>query len=567
MPISKDARRLARIAVACLPVLVFGRALPHPFARSWDDARFIIDNVDVQHPSLGAFVRMWSGVQFEAYHPLHLLSYWLDVPWISALAGSDAPLTAFVVHAVSLALWIWALTNLFEILCELGAPVWAAALGALFTGLHPAQVEVVSWASGRKDVLALLFCTLSLRLQLSAAGPWRARAWLSRILYLAALLSKTTALPLPLVALCLDGLVRGKRWREALVWQLPSLLLGAGVSVLVYGIWQEHSMLRGTLGGGPVFALLRASQTFGHQLLTAVWPARVSPMYSTQSVAQLTWPRSGACLVYLIACALAWRAQRRLALAGLLGFGLWLLPASNLVPLYFPLHDRYLSLPLFGLGCALAGLAGPELAQAASARRFELRNFAYLALIALALRSVEYAGEWQSEPRLWGHAVSTQPDAEYAYLKLGEVRRESGDLEGAMRAYQRAIVRWPQRKLTYAGLFEVVARRDERLRQLSPSRARQLAQTFYQVLERPSGLRDLAGDLAARGYVRTLELPLWAAQQQDPLPDAVLSQAALTALEKGQASFARFYVHLLQKPADREPLKSVATEPYLRVVP
>ena len=41
-------RRLARLAVAILPLLAFARALPHPFMRSWDDARFIIDNADVQ---------------------------------------------------------------------------------------------------------------------------------------------------------------------------------------------------------------------------------------------------------------------------------------------------------------------------------------------------------------------------------------------------------------------------------------------------------------------------------------------------------------------------------------
>lgn len=565
MAIPAEERRLARLALVALPLLAFGRALPQPLLRGWDDGRFIIDNPDVQHPSWAALVRMFSSVQFEAYHPLHLLSYWIDVPWINALAGPDSLVTACVVHAVSLALWICALDGIFTVLCSLGVPAWGAALGALFTGLHPAQVEVVCWASGRKDVLALLLCTASLRLQLSAAGPWVARAWLSRALYLAAVLAKTTALPLPLFALCIDVLARRQRVRTAVLWQLPSLVLGAGLSVVVYGIWQEHSMLRGTLGG-PAFALLRASQTLGHHLLTAVWPARVSPMYSTQSIAQLDWVRSLACLVYVGACVWAWRARRGLTLAGLLGFALWLAPASNLVPLYFPLQDRYLSLPLFALGCAIAGLA-PQALPAPDDRRFQLRNFAYLALVLLGLRSAQYAGEWQSEPRLWGHAVRTQPGAEYAYLKLGEARREAGDLEGAIAAYRAGIARWPQRKLAFAGLFEVIARRDERQRQLAPSRARRLAQTFYTILERPTGLRDLAGELRSYGYVRALELPLWAAQQQDPLPDAVLSQAALNALQSGQRSFARFYVHLLEKPPELEPLKSLGREPYLRVVP
>jgi tetratricopeptide (TPR) repeat protein len=513
---------------------------------------------------------MFSSVQFEAYHPLHLLSYWLDVPLASAFAGPESTLTACIVHGVSLALWILALQQVFLLLCELGVPVWAAALGSLYAGVHPAQVEVVSWASARKDVLALLFCASSLRLQLSAAGPWQLRAWLSRALYVCALLSKTTALPLPLFGLCLDVLVRRKPLRAALLWQLPSLALGIGVSATVVSIWQEHSMLRGTLGG-PGLALLRASQTLGHQLLTALWPQRVAPMYSTQSIVELSPARSVACVAYLIACVVAWRARRGLTLSGLLGFGLWLLPAANLVPLYFPLQDRYVSLPLFSLGCALAGLAAAPApatnAKAKSPRRFQLRNFAYLLLACLMVRTVQYAGVWENEPRLWGHAVRTQPDAEYARLKLGEVRRESGDLEGAIRAYRNAILLFPQRKLAHAGLFEVVARRDERQYHLSPSRARRFAQSYYELMERPTALRDLASQLRANGYVRAIEIPLWAVQQQDPLPDSVLSQVSLSALRSGQASLARFYVHLLEKPPEHEPLTSLAREPYLRVVP
>lgn len=563
---SSEDRRLGRIAVALLPLLAFARALPYPFARSWDDGRFIVDNADVQQISWGALTRMFSSVQFEAYHPLHLLSYWLDVPLASALAGPDSVSTACVVHCVSLALWMLALQQVFMLLCDLGAPVWAAALGTVFAGVHPAQVEVVSWASARKDVLALLFCASSLRLQLSAAGPWQARAWASRGLYVCALLSKTTALPLPLFALSLDVLVRRKPLRAALWWQLPSLVLGVGVSAAVLSIWQEHSMVRSTLGG-PGLALVRVSQTLGHQLLTALWPSRVSPMYSTQSIVLLYVSRSLACAAYVIACLIAWRARRGLTLCGLLGFAVWLLPAANIVPLYFPLQDRYASLPLFSLGCALAGLAPADHHSVQGERRFQLRNFAYLALLFSIARTVQYAGEWQSEPRLWGHAVSTQPDAEYARLKLGEVRREAGDFEGAIRAYRNAIALVPQRKLAYAGLFEVVARRDERQRHLSPSRARSFAQSFYEFLERPTALRDLAGQLHAFGYGRALELPLWAVQQQDPLPDSVLSQAALSALRGGDRSLAHFYVDMLQKPPEHEPLTSLKTEPYLRVVP
>ncbi|MEY4583157.1 MAG: hypothetical protein RL701_7860 [Pseudomonadota bacterium] len=546
------AERWAWALVVVGPVLVFARALPYGFAKTWDDGRFIVDNPDVQHVSVGALVRMFTTVQFEAYHPLHLLSYWLDVPWFGP--------TPFAVHAVSLALWVFALTQMYLLLRALGVPAISAAIGTLACGVHPAQLEVVSWASGRKDVLALLFVASSLRLQLTAAGPWRARAWLGRALYVAALLSKTTALPLPLFALLLDVYALRKPWRSALLTQLPNFVLAGLASAAALWIWHDHTMLRTTLGGVEL-APLRFAQTLGHQWSTALWPSRNSPMYAIENVAQFELTRMAAFGVYAAVCVWLLRAGRGLAFAGALGFAVWLVPASNLVPLYFPLQDRYLSLPLFALGIALAG----DLAQ--SQRRSQLQVLGFAIVAALAARGVQYAGEWQSETRLWGHAVRTQPDATYAYLKLGEVRREAGDFEGAIHAYHGAIWLTPTRKLAHAGLFEVVARRDERIRHLSPPRARELAVQYFKWLDDPDALRPWVGELWARGYVRSAELPLQLVLGYQPLPDNALAQAALAALRADRPTLGQFYLHALKQPPDREPLAGVYAWPYLRVVP
>jgi len=546
----------ARLALLLVPVLCFGRALAYPFARSWDDGRFIVDNPDVLQPSWGALVRMFTTVQFEAYHPLHLLSYWLDVPWVGS---DDLQLTATVVHSVSLALWIAGLLLSYELMRRLDVPAWAALLGTLAFGVHPAQVEVVCWASGRKDVLALLFSAASLLVQLSAASPFSGRAWLSRGLYVCALLSKTTALPLPLVALALDCLARKRSLREALLWQLPSLVLGTGVSFAVLTIWREHSMVRQTLGDEGL-GLVRFSQTLGHQLLTAVWPSRVSPMYSTQSIAHLQLGRTVVCVMYLLTCALVLWRRRGLMAAGLLGFGLFLLPASNLVPLYFPLQDRYASLPLFALGLAVAGCGNAQ-------KRSLVIDVGYVALIFLCARTVQYAGVWQNELRLWGHAVRAQPDADYALLKLGEVRREAADFEGAIRAYHGAIQLAPKRTLAHAGLFEVVARRDEQRFKLTPSRARQLAEQYYKRLTNREQLQAFPGELWAMGYVRSVELPIQALLLIEAIPDAIVLQSAQSALKAERKSLALFYLHMLKERPKDPLLAALYDEPYFRVVP
>lgn len=550
----RDADMRARIAIALAAIAVFARALPYPLQISWDDGRFIAHNTDVLKPSAAALARMFSQEQFEAYHPLHLLSYWLDVPWFGP--------NPWVMHGVNLGLWVIALQFVYAALRALALPAGHAAIACLALGLHPVQTEAVSWATGRKDVLALLLAAASLWLHLRAQTGWDRRAFGSRVLYALALLAKTTCLPLPLLMLLIDVQLRRLRLRDALLRQLPNLAIAAAASFGVMAIWQQHAMVR-TSVGGPELAALRFVQTLGHHLLTAIWPSENAPMYATQKVAELEPFATCAFVAWLLAALVATLRGARMIGCGLFGFGLLMLPVSNLVPMYFPLQDRYLSLPLLGLAIAFAG--GLSLATSRGERSAPLMASALV--LWLGLRTIQYSGEWQSELRLWGHAASTQPDADYAWLKLGEVRREAGELEGAIAAYQGAIHAAPLRKLAHAALFDAVARRDERLHGIAPSRARELAQLYYEQLDSSTALRELASHLLATGYLRALELPMQIVLSREPVPDDALERIAQAQLRDGRPSLARFYVAAMRRAPQTEALRGLLQAPTLRVLP
>lgn len=554
VPLRAATEWRARAVIALAAVAVFARAVPYPLQRSWDDGRFILDNPDVLHPSLAALQHIFGAPRFEAYHPLHLLGYWLDVPWSGA-----APQ---VVHATSLGLWVIALWFLYAALRALSITPWVAVLGTLACGLHPVQVEAVVWATGRKDVLALLFASASLWLHLRASSAWDRFAWASRVAYSLALLSKTTALPLPLVLVAIDVLARNVRLGPALVRQLPSLLIAAAASAGVLYIWRENVMLRTTVGGLSL-APLRVAQTFGHQLLTAVWPSRTSPMYATGRVIELDVGAFVALGMWIALCVAAWRSGARLVLAGLLGFGFLMLPVSNLVAMYFPLQDRYLSLPLVGLSLAFAAMVE----DAANTNRRGAAIAGTVLVLALGVRTVQYAGVWESEARLWGHAASTQPDADYVWLKLGQVRRDQGELEGAIAAFQTAIRVAPLRTLAHASLFEAVALRDERISGRKPSNARMLSQQYYEQLNSQRGLQELAASLLKHGYMRAIELPLQVIIAREKLPDDALEKIARAQLREGRRSLARFYAASMQKKTEDPELRALLNEYSLRVLP
>jgi hypothetical protein len=551
-PLSAATEWRARGVILLATAAVFARSVPFPFQRSWDDGRFILDNPDVLHPSFAALRHIFGEPQFEAYHPLHLLGYWLDVPWSNA--------TPWIVHATSLALWVIALWFFYAALRALSIAPWAAVIGTLACGLHPVQVEAVVWATGRKDVLALLFASASFWLHVRAASAWDRFAWASRLAYVLALLSKTTTLPLPLVLIAIDVLVRSVRVGPAVVRQLPSLAIAGATSAGVIGIWRQSVMVRTTIGG-PELAPLRFVQTVGHQFITAVWPAHTAPMYPTARVIELDVAAFLAVALWIALGVAAWRAGARLVLAGLISFGLLMLPVSNLVPMYFPLQDRYVSLPLAGL--ALAFAAALDRARSSPAAAI----VGSVVILALGIRTMQYAAVWQSEQRLWGHAASTQPDADYAWLKLGEVRRDANELEGAIAAFQTAIQVAPLRKLAHAALFEAVAKRDERTMGAKTSNARALAERYYEQLGSQQGLQELAAYLLSAGYTRAVELPLQIILARERLPDDALQKIAKAQLREGRRSLARFYASSMQKKTEDPDLSALLNEYSFRVLP
>lgn len=530
------------LAITLGVLAAFARAVPYPLQTRWDDGRFLIDDALVHEVSWHSLVEMFARPHFQAYHPLHLLGYWLDVPWTHAHAPT--------LHAVNLALWVLAANVLFLALRRMELGVVPAALAALAFAVHPVQVEAVSWATGRKDVWAALFAFAALLSHLHARTWGDRYAWLARAGFACAALSKTTALPWPVVLWLVDVCLRGERPGRAFRMQLPSLALACGLAPWVLLTWSEHEMIRTASTPGGV--ALRVANTLAHQLATALWPHATAPMYSTRALYALSPVLAACALVYLAALGLVARAQARRVLFVLLAFAVLLAPVSNAVPMVFPWQDRYLSLPLFSLAFALGVALDASHASFKHASTSLPMLLGTVVVLALGARTVQYQGAWSSELRLWGHAARTQPAAYYAWMKLGEVRRESGDLDGAIRAYSRMLQLEPGHKLGYAALCQAAALRDERIRDLAPSRAEIYAKALYASLDDAEALRALGARMLASGHVRTLEIPLARALALSPFPDDVLQHAATSHFQAGRSTVGLFYLRQM-RVATRNP--------------
>ena len=540
LPPSRSGRDawIDRGLVALAAVIAFGGALPYPLVRSWDDGRILIDDPLVTQPSFDALRSIWLEPHFEAYHPLHLMSYWLDVPWLGAVGGP--------VRATSLLLFIGVGFAMLAWLRALGVGRFAALLATLVFVVHPVQVELVVWGSGRKDVLAELFGLTAWLAHLRSKSLWDRDAWISRLLFLCACLSKTSAVTLPLAMFGTDLWLARRTPRDAAMQQVPAALVAALLGAITLAIWSGHQMIRDVDGAGGGATLVLASLT--HTLTTLAFPARVSPLYAFVEDTGASFDTLALGVVALgLLVTLAWR-ERATRLGRTLGAGVTTFlalyaPVSNVVPMYYEFQDRHLSLPLVGVVLALAAVL--DQARASESERTPTLGALVLGLacvIPLMARTIQYERVWSSDARLWGHATTTHPRAYYAWMKLGEVRRDEGRFDAAIEAYNRAVEIRPSQRLAYGGLLMTLAVRDERDEQIVPSHAEELLTDYLRDVDDVEALSHDAGDAAQLGYRWAALMFLSRQLDLQPVSDERLEHAAEVQLRLGHEWLARFYI-------------------------
>jgi tetratricopeptide (TPR) repeat protein len=486
-------RWAAAAAVVALAAAAMGPGLGGELLN-WDDDRFVRDDDLIRGFDLANVGRIFAAPHFEAYHPLHLLSYMLDYE----LWGLWAPgykLLNFALYGLCLGL-------LFVLCRRLGLSPLGAWVATLLFAVHPLHVEAVVWVTARKEPLSL---ALMLGAALAHLRSERLRdRWsiAAIVLFALALITKTSTVVLPALLLAADLLVRRRPWRRALVAVAPMAAVAVGVGLYVVSLWQENEMARPMPRNGVAGLVALWGKTYWHYLAKSVVPARLSPVYPID--------RAGAFDLAAVAGFVAWAAGLALALRSrdrLLGLGaVWaaiaLVPVSNLVPVYFFVQDRYALIATAGLalvaGRLFERLGGAEL------RGRSLRWAAIAAALviasALAAGAATQAAAWRTSLSLWRRATAAQPGAYYGFLALGHTLRDQGDLDGAIAAYRRAIAIDPSLPQGGLSLCLADARRNAARQGRPAEEVDRVGSVLRQRWGSAPGLLDLSARLMVQGY-------------------------------------------------------------------
>jgi protein O-mannosyl-transferase len=318
-------------------------------------------------------------------------------------------------------------------------------LAALLFAVHPVQTEAVTYISGRSMSLMAFFYLSGLLAYVR--GTTGGRGWLyvaSPILYILAVLSKETALTLP-VALLLwetafgDGnrpfreIVR----RQAVHWALLLLMAAAVIlhpsyrDLLLFGFGARTVSENLLAQGYGVAYLLSRLIRIDRLNIDPDLPVRTS---WTPDLAAGT-----ACIAVLLIAGAAILRRKPVAGFGLLWFFLQILPTNSVVPRLDLANERHLYLASWGI--FLAAAAGAEWAQGTvryAGRWVRAAGWfaaATLLLVFTVLRNEVY----RSEVTLWEATALRSPGKARVQNNLGYSYYRSGRPERAIPAYREAL--------------------------------------------------------------------------------------------------------------------------------
>ncbi len=416
-----------------------------------DDEHYVLNNAFVHDVTADNLIAILDPAGtpaklVENYAPVHLLLY--------ALEWQCFERQTVGYHVVNVVLHALASLLLMIVFRGLGISRTPAFLGSAFFLLHPANVEAVAWISQLKTPSALI-------LSLLAVMAHRTRPVLAVVLFAIALFAKPTAA----VGLFALGVAAWQAQRSVEVtppfdersWHRG--WIGVWVLVLIAFAFAEFWAFNQTAGQAPVFYpdpivrlrtvcaialryLVMTVSSFGLSVFQEPAPAQswLDPWWlgSLVVLALLAW-RTWFVLVRGRAEALCW-------IWAIVSFA----PISGVIPLPFPMADRYLYFIMPGLvGAAL--LAGrdhlggllekfaPHLAVPAVHRG--LVGLTIVLIAVFAVRANQRAHIWQTGFSMMADAEKHYPQGMAAQTRIARRLALTGDADGTVRALRAARAR------------------------------------------------------------------------------------------------------------------------------
>jgi protein O-mannosyl-transferase len=425
--------------VAAIAFLLFINGVKYPMI-SIDDNTATVDN-----PAVTNF-NLFGSFNLGMFAPLTWLLY--------AIAYQLGDENATWYHFFSIALHAVNAGLVYGLMRQLKASWAVAAFVAVGFAVHPLQVESVAWIAAQSTPLYVLFSLLTLQFYLKHVNTqqsWSSYYWIAVLTFVAACLSKSAAVSLPLAMLVIDGWLKRPivaHLKEKALFFVISL--GFGWLTIVSRIQEIPAEYRLDAGFSLLDRLLmvcHALGLYGNKFLAPIGLSIWYPFEKTDG----QWHFSYYLAPLLIAgvAFLAWWKRREWPV---LTFGLLFYLVNIVLSLpwqtvgTFELRfDRYNYLPIIGLLVIVA--AGLEWWQQKGFKQARTLGIVLLGLWAVG--SVIRHQDWSSTLNLLDKAIAAQGDNNgkawyWRGMEVGDNAKGPADVRSALSDFNKAIERNPK---------------------------------------------------------------------------------------------------------------------------
>jgi protein O-mannosyl-transferase len=320
-----------------------------------------------------------------------------------------------------------------------------AAFAAFLWALHPMRVEVVAWATARRDLLAGFFFLWVILFYL------KGRTVTALLFYVLSLLSKASTLTLPLALLVIDWypLRRGLRLRE----KLPFVVVAAAFASVA--MVAQSSLVIAAETYTPQWRLWQVLYSAGFYLWRTFAVYEMSPFLMLPPTAI-----SIALIVLTVVLTVVFFLLRDRYPAGL---ACWTYMIVGLVPvlgIILPAQpffsDRYaylacMSWAVLGGGVLSYSLRPRVQTRKKRRRREESKDYNIIfplvastaVLLVLASLSWKQTGVWKNSVALWTHVVTITPNLSSAHQNLAISLAGQQNYTAAVSHMRQALSIWP----------------------------------------------------------------------------------------------------------------------------
>jgi hypothetical protein len=410
--------------VALASIALYLPSLGYPFLYD-SSAQILLDEFIHQPRHLADVLtlRVLGMDVLDFNRPVSLLSMMLEsILWGINPAGYR--LTNLLLHGATAAL-------LFRLLQSLSGRLLPALFASLFFALHPLHSETVVEVGYREDLLATFFLIAGLcvaeRFQ-PAAKTWKS-TWLPALgvvgCFFLGVASKESGIagPAALTAFWLF-------FRRSLSTKCWLLLLAAtwaacgGFLAARFALEPSQSVIfterPQPIAPNWIDLLLIQTRIWTAEGLRMIWPDNLCVDYSGYSIRNIPQVLAIVGVLAFIGLQGFFGVRHRMIALGSAVFWFSLLPVSNFIPIYRPMADRFLYMPMIGVSLMLTTmLVGLGSLLSPHWRKGVFALIGLGLLIPLALTTLREEAIWRDAVTLWEETARRNPTSSSAWDNLG----------------------------------------------------------------------------------------------------------------------------------------------------